>query len=282
MQTDCRGAGLVHLLALVVAATQPGADDGAAHGGSGGGEAPAAALVRALQSALGSSYLKKLQELADNDSSSGGSGGAAEGSVKAEGLLAVFSPGLSTVAQLQHFLGAAAAPGVAAAAAAASDDREAALQRLLGAALPAAVWQRCAAASLSVSWVAGGAAAGSTADDQQLAALPVLQALMHQHLPASGGCPAGRAGWRVQPGGVLRRGWRCRSPRRRQRPRCSGAATRRMRRAAGRRPADSQEEAVVTLKLLLAVQDGHKGGERGRCQRSVPPLWPPACSLFAP
>lgn len=165
MQTDCRGAALVHLLALIDAATQEAA--GAEQQAEGGGEVPAAALARALQSALGSSFLKKLQELADNDSSRGGSGGTS----RAEGLLAVFSPGLSTVTQLQRFLGAST--NVAAASAApAGQQQVAALERLLAAAVPTAVWQRCAASSLRVCWV--------VADSQPVVeqdVLPAVQAL---------------------------------------------------------------------------------------------------------
>lgn len=186
IQTDCRGKALKQFLKLIDAATQPSAAAAAAAAAdgpapSGSSEAPAAALVRALQSALGSSYLKKLQEMADSDSSSGAGG------VRPEGLLAVFSPGLSSVAALQRFLGPAAETELAAVAAAGSQqEQQAGLQRLLAAALPAAVWQRCGAGALRVCWVAVDAAAS---DDQPLPVLPALQDAMQQHCRSAAAAP---------------------------------------------------------------------------------------------
>ncbi len=185
LQTDCRGAALVQFLDLIDAVTQPtaaAAADGAAPAAA--GEAPAAALARALQSALSSSYLKKLQELADSDSSSGGGGR------RPEGLLAVFSSGLSAAPQLLRFLGPSAEAELAAVAAAGSPrEQQAGLQRLLAAALPAAVWQRCGAGGLRVSWVAADAAAAGASDEQPLPVLPALQAAMQQHCQCAAAAP---------------------------------------------------------------------------------------------
>lgn len=185
LQTDCRGAALPKFLTFIDALTQPSAEAGIdGSTAAADSEAPAAALARALQSALGSSYLRKLQELADSDISSGGSGG------RPEGLLAVFSAGLSGAPQLLQFLGPAAEAELAAAAAVGSlEEQQAGLQRLLAAALPAAVWQRCGTGSLRACWVAADAAAAGHSGEQPLPVLPALQAAMQQHCQCAAAVP---------------------------------------------------------------------------------------------
>ena len=247
VQTDCRGAALVHLVALVDAATQlgEGGEAAGAPADARGSEAPAAALARALQSALGSSYLRKLQELADNDSGSGGSGG------RAEGLLAVLSPGLGTATELQLFLGAGA-DVAAAAAAPAGPQQEAALQRLLAGAVPAAVWQRCAAASLRVCWVAADACDGASADT--LPVLPVLQAALQQNCARAAVAPlpelAGECGLAQF---AARLGLPAPAPAAVEQGQGAEDAS------CWPGPAEGQEDALEGLKLLIASLEAHKG-----------------------
>ena len=281
MQTDCRGGALVQLLALIDAVTAAPADGAAAGPGpapSAGGEAPAAALARALQSALGSSYLKKLQELADSDSSSGGGGR------KPEGLLAVFSPALGTAPQLLRFLGPAAEAQVAAAASTASpQEQQAALQRLLAAAVPAAVWQRCSASSLRVCWVAADAAAAG-GGEQPLPALPALHAAMRQHCSRAAAAPLARLAGECAPAefaALLALPQRAAAEVRQAE--ASEAGGEEDEEECWPAAADgSQEGAMEHLKLLLAGLEGHKGegvgmhgrGECGGCRAGgVLGLW---------
>lgn len=235
----------MHLLTLLEAVS---AEGGGAAPQGGAGEAPAAAAARALQSALGSSYLQKLLDMAGHDSSSGGSGAA--GGRRAEGQLAVFAPGLCTAADLQHFLGAAAAADLAAAAAATGQAQQAALERLLAVAVPAAVWQRCAAGGLRVSWVAADAAG-----EPQLAALPALQAAVQQHCSHAA---AARLADLAGECGADEFAARMALPR--------PAAAAEVQQGAGEaavecwpQAAESQKEALDHLQLLLASLEGHKG-----------------------
>lgn len=182
MQTDCRGADLAHFISLIDAATQPAAAAvaaAAATGEAADGEAPAMALSRALQGALGTSYLKKLQELEEDSSVSGASGAVAGapggGRHTPEGLLAVFSSGLGSTAQLQAFLGSDSAAG--------GEDGAAWVQQVLDAALPSALWQRCSGSSLRMAWVTAGAGGDGQEHPLSAAVLPRLQALLRQRCP---------------------------------------------------------------------------------------------------
>ena len=256
IQTDCRGLELVHLLTLIDAVTQPAADggDGSSGAAAAAGEAPAAALSRALQSALGSSYLKKLQELADNDSSSGGSGaaGAGRGS-KAEGLLAVFGPGLSSPAQLQAFLGSAAEL----ASGAGQQAREATLQRLLAAAVPAALWQRCASSSLRVCWVAADAAGGQ---EEQLQVLPAMQAVMRRHCPRAAAAPLAELAGQCDMAQFAARLALPTAPQQQQVQQQGAPAEEEDDEGCWPQPASADDNALDSLKVLVANLDGHKGG----------------------
>lgn len=228
MHTDCRGGELVHLMSLLEAATRP--DGGQPRAGA---EAPAAALANAVKNALGSSYLRKLQELADNDS---GSGGAS----RAEGLLVLFSTQLG-----------AAFVGTAVDGSAGGTETQA--QQLLGAALPAALWQRCGS-GLRVCWAPAG---GGKAAPPPL--LPVLQAAMQQRCKGAaaldlaelaGPCSLAQfaarlalpaaAGEVAQPGGEAE-----------EDEACWPAA------------AGPEESALDNLKLLLAQLEGHQGELQG-------------------
>ncbi len=248
VQTDCRGAELAHFVALVDAATQPGSATGtaAAKDAAADCEAPAAALARALQAALSTSYLRKLQELADDSSISGASGalvgGAGAGRHTPDGLLAMFSPGLSSAAQLQAFLGRASAAG--------EEDEAADLGQLLDAALPAALWRCFSGTSLRLAWVA--ADTGSQREPLAAAVLPRLQVLLQQLCPcAVAASLAELAGPCSPPKFAARLGLPC--------P------------AAGEQQAEGEDEgcwplaaapdgnALDSLKLLLAQLEGAKG-----------------------
>jgi hypothetical protein len=244
-------------LTLIDAVTQPAADGGAGSGAAAGfGETPAAALSRALQSALGSSYLKKLQEMADNDSS-GGSGAAAGGGSKAEGLLAVFGPGLSSPAQLQAFLGSAAEL----ASGAGQQEQDAALQKLLAAAVPAALWQRCAGSSLRVCWVAADAAAQQVQGPQQHV-LPALQAVMRRHCERAAAAPLAELAEQCDMPQFAARLALPAPPQQAQQQVQQGGPLEEDEEDDGcwPQPASAHDNALDSLKVLVAKLDGHKGG----------------------
>lgn len=245
MQTDCRGAELTHLLALLAAATRPSEGAGNSRGArDGNGEPPAAALARVLQSALGSSYLLKLKELADNDSGSGSS---------AEGLLAVFSLGLSTTAQLQRFLGPSfVAPGSAARPAGAP------AQQLLAAAMPAALWQRCAGGSLRVCWVA----AGGEQQEEQLAVLPALNSLMRQRCSKASAAPLAELAGPCSRQQFAARLALPRAEEQQEQPQRQQVKGPEVEGDFWPAAASPQEDALENLKLLLGNLEGDKGALR--------------------
>jgi hypothetical protein len=210
-----------------------------------------------MQSAVNGSYLSKLQELADNDSCSSTAG---------DGTLVLFTPGFSTAAQLHRFLGITGL-GEEEAGTAAAEQQQQLAQRLLEAAVPAAVWQRCKSSALRVCWLlAPSPPAGSSEEEEasQLALLPALQALLQQQSQRSVAAELSELAGNLSQQEFAARLMLPAPQATEVGPSEADAGVSTEDEPAWPAAAGSAEEALEGLKFLRDQLEGHKGEGRGR------------------